>query len=57
MVVVAVGDNGMGIPEDSFEDVFNMFTQIEAPLHTKGGLGTGLTLVSKSQCCITVMCR
>ena len=48
MVVVAVKDNGMGIPEDRLKDVFNMFTQIEAhSTHTKGGLGIGLTLVSK----------
>jgi len=38
----------MGIPEDRLKDVFNMFTQIEAhSTHTKGGLGIGLTLVSK----------
>jgi light-regulated signal transduction histidine kinase (bacteriophytochrome) len=48
MVVVAIKDNGMGIPEDRLKDVFNMFTQIEAhSTHTKGGLGIGLTLVSK----------
>ncbi|MGE6417207.1 ATP-binding protein [Alteromonas macleodii] len=48
MVIVAVKDNGMGIPEDRLKDVFNMFTQIEAhSTHTKGGLGIGLTLVSK----------
>ncbi len=48
MVVVRVSDNGMGIPEDRLKDVFNMFTQIEAhSTHTKGGLGIGLTLVSK----------
>ena len=48
MVVVAVKDNGMGIPEDRLKDVFNMFTQIEAhSTHTKGGLGIGLTWVSK----------
>ena len=48
MIVVAVKDNGMGIPEDRLKDVFNMFTQIEAhSTHTKGGLGIGLTLVSK----------
>ncbi|WP_232365083.1 GAF domain-containing sensor histidine kinase [Salinimonas marina] len=48
MVVVRISDNGMGIPEDRLKDVFNMFTQIEAhSTHTKGGLGIGLTLVSK----------
>ena len=47
-IVVSVKDNGMGIPEDRLKDVFNMFTQIEAhSTHTKGGLGIGLTLVSK----------
>ncbi|WP_232366290.1 hybrid sensor histidine kinase/response regulator [Salinimonas sediminis] len=48
MVVVHISDNGMGIPQDRLKDVFNMFTQIEAhSTHTKGGLGIGLTLVSK----------
>ena len=48
MVVVAIEDNGMGIPEDRLKDVFNMFTQIDAhSTHTKGGLGIGLTLVHK----------
>ncbi|WP_394221318.1 ATP-binding protein [Alteromonas gracilis] len=48
MIVVSVSDDGMGIPEDRLKDVFNMFTQIEAhSTHTKGGLGIGLTLVSK----------
>ena len=48
LVVVEIADNGMGIPQERLADVFNMFTQIEAhSTHTKGGLGIGLTLVSK----------
>lgn len=48
MVIVAVKDNGMGIPDERLKDVFNMFTQIDAhSTQTKGGLGIGLTLVQK----------
>ncbi|MCW8090418.1 ATP-binding protein [Alteromonas sp. ASW11-130] len=48
LVVVRITDNGLGIPQERLPDVFNMFTQIEAhSTHTKGGLGIGLTLVSK----------
>ncbi|NMH60493.1 ATP-binding protein [Alteromonas ponticola] len=48
LVVVRISDNGLGIPHERLGDVFNMFTQIEAhSTHTKGGLGIGLTLVSK----------
>ncbi len=47
-VIVRITDNGLGIPPERLADVFNMFTQIEAhSTHTKGGLGIGLTLVSK----------
>jgi PAS domain S-box-containing protein len=45
-VTVTVGDTGAGIPPDRLEDVFEMFTQVEAPRDLAyGGLGIGLTLV------------
>lgn len=44
-VEIAVRDDGMGIPADRLDDIFEAFTQIrEAPTGT-GGLGIGLTLV------------
>ena len=47
-VVVAVKDNGLGIPADMLGHIFEMFTQIDRPLE-KGytGLGIGLTLVKR----------
>ena len=43
--VIEVGDNGIGIPRDSLEQVFEMFTQVRNP-HSAGstGLGIGLAL-------------
>jgi CheY-like chemotaxis protein len=44
--LVAVSDNGIGIPPDSLGEVFRMFTQIpNAAHHMPGGLGIGLSLV------------
>ncbi|WP_296949468.1 ATP-binding protein [uncultured Massilia sp.] len=46
-VLIAVSDNGIGIPADALEDVFTMFTQV-AQHHGQGvpgGLGIGLSLV------------
>jgi signal transduction histidine kinase/ActR/RegA family two-component response regulator len=45
-VVIAVRDNGLGIPAELQTRVFEMFTQIDRPVE-KGytGLGIGLTLV------------
>lgn len=45
-VRLIVEDNGVGIPEDKRENIFEMFTQIKQPAekHT-AGLGIGLTLV------------
>jgi PAS domain S-box-containing protein len=44
--VIAVSDNGLGIPEHQLEDVFEMFSQLDrAPESTRGGLGIGLALV------------
>jgi PAS domain S-box-containing protein len=41
-VVIAVKDNGVGIPRDKIESIFEMFTQLGP---SQGGLGIGLTLV------------
>jgi PAS domain S-box-containing protein len=47
-VMVTVKDNGIGIPADMQDGIFEMFTQIDRPLE-KGyqGLGIGLTLVKR----------
>jgi PAS domain S-box-containing protein len=45
-VLIAVSDNGIGIPPDALGDVFQMFTQVaHAAQHMPGGLGIGLSLV------------
>jgi two-component system CheB/CheR fusion protein len=45
-VVIAVGDNGVGIPPDKLANVFEMFSQLDSPIdHFNSGLGIGLTLV------------
>lgn len=44
--VVAVSDDGIGIPTDMLEAVFGMFKQVDRTLEkTTGGLGIGLSLV------------
>jgi PAS domain S-box-containing protein len=44
--VLAVGDNGIGIPKDMLDKVFGMFTQVDRTLErATGGLGIGLSLV------------
>jgi signal transduction histidine kinase len=45
-VVVSVRDNGLGIPGDMLDKVFDMFIQVDRS-HGGGGLGIGLTLVSR----------
>ena len=45
-VLIAVRDNGMGIPTEMLPKVFDLFTQIDRTLgRAQGGLGIGLTLV------------
>ena len=45
-VVIAVRDNGRGIPADMLPKVFDLFTQVEQRYNrSHGGLGIGLTLV------------
>ncbi|HVL34924.1 MAG TPA: MEDS domain-containing protein [Burkholderiales bacterium] len=47
-VAIRVRDNGVGIPQEMLERVFEVFTQLEpSPERTEGGLGLGLTLVRK----------
>jgi len=44
--VIAVRDNGIGIPPDALATIFGMFSQLEPALRrAKGGLGIGLALV------------
>jgi signal transduction histidine kinase len=43
--VLTVRDTGVGIPPDMLGRVFDLFTQVDAPLaRSQGGLGIGLTL-------------
>jgi PAS domain S-box-containing protein len=43
---ISVRDNGIGIPADKLETIFDMFTQLEQPIDKiYTGLGIGLTLV------------
>ncbi|MEX0727295.1 MAG: PAS domain S-box protein [Planctomycetaceae bacterium] len=45
-VVISVKDNGIGIPAERLEEIFEMFNQIEHPIQRITiGLGIGLTLV------------
>lgn len=45
---ITVKDNGLGIPPDMLEAVFNMFGQVNKTLErSQGGLGIGLALVRK----------
>jgi CheY-like chemotaxis protein len=46
--VIAVRDNGMGIPAKMLPHIFEMFTQVDRTLErAQGGLGIGLTLVKR----------
>lgn len=43
---ISIRDNGIGIPSDKLESIFEMFTQLEQPMEKVfNGLGIGLTLV------------
>jgi PAS domain S-box-containing protein len=47
-VIVSVKDDGIGIPPEKLEVIFNMFSQIDSSLErTAGGLGIGLHLVKR----------
>jgi signal transduction histidine kinase len=46
--VIEVGDNGIGIPADALESVFDLFVQVQADHGGRdGGLGIGLNLVRR----------
>jgi CheY-like chemotaxis protein/anti-sigma regulatory factor (Ser/Thr protein kinase) len=46
--VMVVKDNGIGIPADMLESIFDMFTQVDRSLERSfSGLGIGLTLVKR----------
>jgi len=46
--LIRVRDNGIGIPPDRLEEVFEMFSQINRTLErSQGGLGIGLALVRR----------
>ncbi|HEY9733817.1 MAG TPA: ATP-binding protein [Drouetiella sp.] len=44
---VDVKDNGIGIPEDCLEQIFDRFFRVEKKVHTIKGTGLGLTIVKK----------
>ena len=47
-VVMAVRDNGIGIPVDALSSIFLMFNQVGHNMHrAQGGLGVGLSLVKR----------
>lgn len=46
--VITVRDNGMGIPKEKIDRIFDLFVQLDRSLErASGGLGIGLTLVKK----------
>jgi PAS domain S-box-containing protein len=47
-VVISVRDNGIGIPPDKLEEIFDMFMQLDRThAQAQGGLGIGLTLAKR----------
>ena len=46
-VTVTVADNGLGIPAEMLERVFDLFLQFESGDVAQGGIGVGLTLVKR----------
>jgi len=44
---LTVADNGLGLPAESLERVFDLFWQFESRDHAQRGLGMGLTLVKR----------
>lgn len=47
-ISISVRDNGIGIPPDQLESIFEMFSQVDQSLErSQGGLGIGLTLARR----------
>jgi two-component system sensor histidine kinase NblS len=46
-VMVSVKDDGIGIPEECIEHIFDRFYRVERKVHTIKGTGLGLTIVKK----------
>ncbi|HEX5472796.1 MAG TPA: PAS domain S-box protein, partial [Lacipirellulaceae bacterium] len=47
-VAISIKDNGIGIPREMIDRIFDMFIQVDASLErAHGGLGIGLTLVKR----------
>lgn len=45
-IIISVEDNGIGIPAEALQSIFEMFKQVDRNIgHAQGGLGIGLTLV------------
>ncbi len=44
---IDVKDNGIGIPEECLEQIFDRFFRVEKKVHTIKGTGLGLTIVKK----------
>jgi PAS domain S-box-containing protein len=47
LVTLTVKDNGVGIPKEMLDRVFDMFTQVKMPAAGREGLGIGLALVRR----------
>jgi len=45
--ILTVADNGLGLPAEMLERVFDLFWQFESRDRAQGGLGIGLTLVKR----------
>jgi PAS domain S-box-containing protein len=46
-VIVTIADDGLGLPAEVLERVFDLFWQYESRDHSQRGLGIGLTLVKR----------
>jgi signal transduction histidine kinase len=45
MLEVSVKDDGIGIPAEKLDEIFELFAQVDRSFDRQGGLGIGLTLV------------
>jgi PAS domain S-box-containing protein len=47
-IVISITDNGIGIPRENLDNIFDMFSQVDTAVErSRGGLGIGLTLVKR----------